>query len=200
MEMDQFIGHAILDMIKHNVSIEFCKYRKFGDKDCSSFSTNAEHKKPEFRLIYNNADPEEYFETIVHEYCHFLQWKYRVKLYEESYKALCKFNKWLKKDSKTLDIKHVRVIQAMEMECDKRAVKLIKKLDLPIDIPRYIQKSNSYILTYNYVYETRDFGLCGSCFDPKVVDLMPVTHLRKDQIVRGIKCHREILEGDDCAK
>lgn len=197
MDRDQFIGHAIHDMISKNVSINFCKYRKFGDRDCSYFSTNSNNKLPEFKLIYRKSDKDEMFETFVHEYCHFLQWKNRVKIFQESDNSIYKFWKWLEKGSKKINIKHVRIIQAMEMDCDKKAVSIIAKYDLPVDIPRYIQKSNSYILSYNYVYEKKDFSISSLALNDSAVDLMPTKHLRVDQLKRGFPDHEKLILGDD---
>jgi hypothetical protein len=43
----------------------------------------------------------------------------------------------------------------MELDNEKRSVKLIKKWDLPIDVKVYTKKANAYVQFYNYMYLTR---------------------------------------------
>jgi hypothetical protein len=43
----------------------------------------------------------------------------------------------------------------MELDNEKRSVKLIKKWDLPIDTKTYTRKANAYVQFYNYLYYTR---------------------------------------------
>jgi len=71
-------------------------------------------------------------------------------------------DKWLNgKEIKFIKNK-IDKIKYLELDCEKRAVKNIKKYNLPVNIETYIQKANSYILFYNYVKETRQWSKPGN--------------------------------------
>jgi hypothetical protein len=51
--------------------------------------------------------------------------------------------------------KYCELIQKCELDCEKRALKLIKEFDLYKDEKLYIQKANSYVLGYEAAKKTR---------------------------------------------
>ena len=98
-----------------------------------------------------------WFPILVHEYSHFLQWKDRKSIW---YNKTCDtaYSKYFQ----LLDTPHVTSeelfnlqiwVQRLEQDCDRRAVEIIEKYSLPIDIKLYIRQSNSYIWYYNVVSE-----------------------------------------------
>ena len=80
---------------------------------------------------------QSWVETLLHEYCHFLQWKEKSKLWI----------KYMKNPS-------IKNTTNLEIDCEKRTIKLIKKLKLEayIDVKKYAQGANSYI-TFYHIYE-----------------------------------------------
>lgn len=54
--------------------------------------------------------------------------------------------------------KHLATSRDLELDNEKRAVKLIKKFDLDIDIERYIKKANAYVFFYNHMLATRKWA------------------------------------------
>ena len=54
--------------------------------------------------------------------------------------------------------KHLATCRNLELDNEKRAVKIIKKFDLDIDIDRYIKKANAYVLFYNRLLATRKWA------------------------------------------
>lgn len=95
----------------------------------------------------------EYMDLFVHEYSHMEQWIEKTPLWKNI--DANAIDEWLEgKEIKFIKNK-IDKIKYMELDCEKRAVKNIKKHKLPINIERYIQKANSYILFYNYMKETR---------------------------------------------
>jgi hypothetical protein len=51
--------------------------------------------------------------------------------------------------------KHLAVSRDLELDNEKRAVKIIKKFGLDVDIEKYIKKANCYIHFYNRMLATR---------------------------------------------
>ena len=54
--------------------------------------------------------------------------------------------------------KHLAVSRELELDNEKRAVKLIKKFDLGIDVDHYIRKANAYVFFYNRLLATRKWA------------------------------------------
>ncbi len=44
----------------------------------------------------------------------------------------------------------------LELDCERRAVKKIKKFDLPLDVEEYIKQASAYIHYYNYMQLRRN--------------------------------------------
>ena len=81
----------------------------------------------------------------------------------------------------------------LELDCDRRATALMKKHKLPIDVTNYIQESNSYILSYNYIHEHRNFFKESAYSADDVKRLVPKRHLRDDQLDMIIPKHRDLF-------
>jgi hypothetical protein len=65
----------------------------------------------------------------------------------------------------------------MELDNEKRSVKLIKKWNLPIDTKIYTRKANAYVQYYNYLHHTRRWMHPGNspARNPKVWKKMPAS-------------------------
>lgn len=103
---------------------------------------------------------EKWSQTFAHEYCHFLQWLDKGEVWKDFRKIknedLDKIfhNKPIKEE--TLD-NVLRWSKNIELDCEKRTVKLLKKYKVDVDIKRYIQKANVYIHFYNYAKRYRQW-------------------------------------------
>lgn len=102
---------------------------------------------------------DEYFlEILVHEYCHYIQWKKNSKVWLEQGDSIDLMWKWINKEIE-LDKKHLNIIfdkiVKLESDCEKRAIKMIKKYNLDINLEQYIKCANAYVLFYDYVKEKR---------------------------------------------
>lgn len=77
---------------------------------------------------------------------------------------------------KTLD-KYTKASRTLELDCERRTVKLIEQFDLPVDIPTYIQSANAYVYFYNYVKLRRRWNKTGkaSYTIPQIISEMPKT-------------------------
>lgn len=99
---------------------------------------------------------DEWVGVLAHEYSHFCQWKEDKFTSKEYSNAYIRFDEWLrgeKKISKSNREKYARLIQQCELDCEKRAAKLLKKFRLGSQ-KNYIQKANGYVLGFQAVLET----------------------------------------------
>ena len=137
------------------------------------------------------------FALLVHEFCHFIQWRTKrtpyMVLYDKNH-PICKatglsieevFFNWV--DGGSDDVEKDLVIQAgkicrdMELDCERLSYNLIKTLDLPIDRERYAQKAAAYVYFYNVILETRKWYKIGQepYNTPAILDKMPCNLKRK---------------------
>lgn len=95
-----------------------------------------------------------WFEILIHEYCHFIQWVENYVGYDRFDKHYDGWNSWLAKKinlkKKDLHVKFL-AIRNFELDCEVRAVRLIKKYNLPVNVVKYIQDANAYMFFYAYV-------------------------------------------------
>ena len=137
-------------------------------------------------LIKVAGNGEGFLSTLVHEYCHFLQYINDIKIYKKSDKASAIVENWLLgKDYDTQTLKRAFfLVRAMERDCEKRAMKLIDEFNLPIDRKFYAKQANCYIYTHFLMEETRKYWMYKkSPYKSRIVmKLMPSTMKVKSHV------------------
>lgn len=147
------------------------KYVKVDGIPCSGFF---EDGKDEVRLVCA-MNKKNAFEILVHEYCHMTQWNEGIKIWKTSSTALSKISEWLE-GKPVRNIKNA-IQKAIDLELDneKRAVKIIKAWDLNIDTKSYIKKANAYLQFYQYMLVSRKWSKPNNSpyTNKNIVELMP---------------------------
>jgi hypothetical protein len=97
---------------------------------------------------------EDWLDVLVHESCHLDQFLAGSKVWTPDSDALNIVEDWIhgKNIKNKKLIKGFRNAIALELDCEKRSIKKIKKYKLPIDSKKYIQKANAYLFSYLYAY------------------------------------------------
>lgn len=93
---------------------------------------------------------------LAHEFSHLLQWEENSLEWQKDQECGNEvMESWLNgKEVKNVQ-KAINNIIALELDCEKRALKLIAQYDLPVNTPTYIQRANECILYYRYAQITR---------------------------------------------
>ncbi len=179
MTKDQFIGRCVAHMIKHGVSVTFYKTKKVmmdGEPLGGAFVEDG--KNLEFHVATGS---KEWFATFVHEYCHFLQYLDKVSDSHPVY-IWTRYEEWRlgeRKLSAKTALKYNKIIQFVELDAEKRAVKLIKKYKLDLDVDYYIRRANTYVLFYNLVHKYKKWYKKNSPYNlPELIELMPNKFLK----------------------
>ena len=181
----KYLQNAVVDMLEHDVEIKFLKHFKHAGEWLDIEKV--------FVCKIDN-DIEGWFQVFIHEYCHFQQWK------DKKYSG----GKWAKWDTELqlwLDGKlylskkkgkyFAARMRTVELDCEKRAVKEIKKYKLDIDISYYIQQANAYIYSYNILGEMGYWYKGMPCEVPEIIDLMPSKFVKRyDRMPKG---YRELV-------
>lgn len=100
------------------------------------------------------------FEILLHEYCHFLQYKENRKFWDESAQYYDLLFDWAEDKSLSIDDvsldKSLRTILAIEHDCEKRALKLVSLNPIQdFDVIKYKKAANSYLWSYHIMRELR---------------------------------------------
>ena len=123
-----------------------------GDKELISSKENVYKFIKELVVAINQRG---WLGVLVHEFAHMTQWLDNCKAWKDSMNHPDDVDDWLNgKELKNIK-RTIAVTRNLELDNEKRSVKLMKQWDLPIDIKDYTQKANAYIQFYNWLYFTR---------------------------------------------
>lgn len=170
-------------------SDEFIKYVK---KECKYYGVRYS-LRPSKHLVYDGQTMsgcfddtnkvlvcamkrEDALSILAHEYCHMTQWAEKCHEWMRS-NELKSYTAWadhLKGKKIEMDI-HFQIMRDLELDNEKRTVRLIKKLDLPIDVKLYTKKANAYVMFYNYMRITGLWAKPGNTpyNNQRIIDSMP---------------------------
>lgn len=91
--------------------------------------------------------------TLLHEYSHLTQWAEGAPVWKASENV--QWPAWIAGKKVRGVRKHLANSRELEADCERRAVRLMRELDAPIDIEQYIRGANAYVHFYNIVAEKR---------------------------------------------
>lgn len=175
-----FLSEAIIDMLQHHVSLKLLNKNKIREVIGKKvFRYNGYFDEPPTFACAIGKPQKEWLLIFIHEYCHFCQWKEKEPKYlkVDKTKGMEDYDNWLAYKaelSPQVVKKCTRVVQEMELDCEKRVVEIIQNYQLPFDIKDYIKKANSYILFYNMVLKHRKWCKKKSPHEiQEIIDIMP---------------------------
>lgn len=149
MTSSEFYGWAIPQLIDAGISVKLLNKSK--SLNCGGWFSE---EKKELVACTKHVDA---FSIFIHEFCHFLQFRDDPKIWNNVGTGTDYFFAWLKgKKYNNVDIEEFTTqSQELERDCEARAVKLIKKLKIDIDINEYIRKANAYLFSYRITKDLR---------------------------------------------
>lgn len=158
MNDKQFLKDLYKKAEKYGIKITIVdsEYIKFADEsiNCGGyFDSEAKELK-----VAKGKSKAEYLGLLAHESSHMDQWIENAFIWDKLSHGYTIFFQWLedKKIVKREILEEaVQDVIRLEKDCEVRAVKKIKKYNLPIDLKTYIRKANSYLFYYLHVFETR---------------------------------------------
>lgn len=148
----EFIKYVKQECKKHNIKcvLKNTKTVKLdGSSRCSGYFD-------EESLVVAMKRPDA-IQILVHEYGHLTQWVDQCKIWVRStnQQSHDKLYRWLAGEN-IKDIKEaVEICRDLELDNEKRSVKIIQRFNLNIDTDLYIKKANAYIQFYNYLLISR---------------------------------------------
>jgi len=147
-----FIKHVKTECKKAKIKVELrpVKFLRLGDgMKCSGYFDEENCKL--VVAMENAASPE----VLVHEFGHFTQWQDGGKLWKDAEWAMGHIEEWLSGKTKRNIKKWISLSRDLELDNEKRSVKLIKEFKLPINTKKYTKSANAYVLFYNWMLTSR---------------------------------------------
>lgn len=189
--IEKFIDHVKAECRANNIKLllkdvkYLCPTRKI---KCSGYFDE------ENRVLAVAKKSTAWLEILVHEFAHLTQWRENCKEWRMSSNSFGKLNDWLE----GIEVRSIRQVisrvRDLELDNEKRSVKLIRKWELPIDIREYTQKANAYVAFYNWMYHTRRWCSVKNSpiKNPAVYKHMPTTFRVNHKVLS--KKHRRLFE------
>lgn len=159
VEVRKWVKEEIAISNDHGVAVKLLRKRhvKMDNVRCAGYFCDA---TPEL-VVGCYKKIEEWLPVFVHETCHRDQATSNARVWKATIDGtdpLTLLHQWL---DKTIELKPEqlrRVVDAVlniELDCEKRVVKKIKRNKLPINVDEYIQKANAYVYFYLSLEITR---------------------------------------------
>lgn len=148
----QFVKHVREQCKLHGVKLTLKKSQYLILSDNARCSGYFDDEAKELVVAGNHP---EYLSILVHEFAHLTQWVDNCEPWRKLGDSLVKIHDWLGgKEVKGIK-RALAKARNLELDNEKRSVKIIKEWNLPIDIKLYTQKANAYVSFYNWMYYTR---------------------------------------------
>jgi hypothetical protein len=148
----KFIEHVKRECKKHDFkcSLRPVKYVKLTENiKCSGWFDE------DTKMLVVSMNRPDWIEILAHEYSHFTQYIDQIPQWKKSSVSLGYLDDWLNgKKIKNIEY-HIDNCRDLELDNEKRSVKLIKKFNLNVDLNNYVRKANAYLHFYNYIKISR---------------------------------------------
>lgn len=175
METKQnFTIKVVRELLANNFSVLLHNTEKLED-NCGGWCwIDDDENKREFAVAMKHHMG---FEILIHEYCHFLQWKTDRKFWDSTLKTYDTLFDWIadpKLEVSEDDLQQsLTDIISIEHDCEKRVLKMIKNNPIEdFDTDKYIKAVNSYIWSYHINKDLRKRPL-NPIYSERVLPYMP---------------------------
>jgi hypothetical protein len=137
-------------IVEHDGKVVLCKGEYCsGYSKCYGVFYFDSKDRPIIKVATGKKTRKESLGILVHEYSHFLQWSTNCKLWQEFENAEFNFQDVISNPQKNK--KNILLLLKLELDCEKRSVRLIKKNNL-LDDRYYCKVANSILYKYAYLY------------------------------------------------
>jgi len=179
MTRNEFIAKVAIECIENDVSLKIIQ-----KEIVSGYSGWFDSNKKELMCAYKSVSG---FETLIHEYHHFLQWKNNPKLWKECEADRNPFLCWMQGEEITKNklTRSFNKAIKLERDCEIKSINFIKKHGLSVNVERYIKEANAYIFSYHYVKKYRNWP-SGSIYTKELIDKMPDKILSFENYKKGV--------------
>lgn len=176
--VDNFIQLEIDNCRKHGIEVEFHNSKTV---NTDGFEVVGWFNEP-YLVTAVDYHWRQWVPVFIHESCHKDQCIQKVKAWNTYHNGLdaCQLvNDWINHTIELTDSdldRAIYLVQRVELDCEIRTVKKIKKFNLPLDIKSFIKRANENIYFYTAAKLTRKWD-SNTLLTDAVEDLMPTKFL-----------------------
>lgn len=164
----------VRELLNHNFSVLLHNTEKLDD-NCGGWCwIDDDEGKREFAVAMKHHMG---FEILIHEYCHFLQWKTDRKFWDSTLKTYDTLFDWIA--DPTLEVSEndlqqsLKDIISIEHDCEKRVLKMVRNNPIEdFDTDKYIRAVNAYLWSYHLNKELRKRPV-NMIYSERVIPNMP---------------------------
>lgn len=120
-----------------------------GKSKCSGLFYMDANDNPVIKVAKGKLSEDKWFGILLHEYCHFLQWRDDVKTWSQFCDNDVTYSQIILKPTKYK--KELLLLMALELDCEKRAYNIIKNNKL-FDYEEYARNANAILYKYAFLY------------------------------------------------
>lgn len=170
---EAFIKHVKSECRKYGVKYEMHNagyLRLPGNMKCSGYFDDTTP------ILVVAKKRQDFLEILTHEFCHLTQWVEQCDVWVNLGNSTSIVDSWLMgKDCENINY-HLDRCRDLELDNEKRSVKMMEKFKLSIDSKLYTKKSNAYVLLYNWMKISRRWPKgAGGAPNTRLLDAMPDT-------------------------
>lgn len=153
--MSFLINSEVFDIINEDIEsldgkVIFLKGDSCGGKSkCSGLFYLNSNDTPIIKVAKGSLTEEEWFGILLHEYCHFLQWRDDTKEWNKFCDYDITYSQIILKPQKYK--KELESLMELEINCEKCATNIIKNNNL-FNYKKYAQSANAIIYKYAFLY------------------------------------------------
>ena len=151
----KLISDIVLKCLKHKISFKLISkpFVEANNIKCSGYFDEEDLEL----VVATNKKENDWLTILIHESCHLDQYTEKTPIWGEGEDGITVIDEWLEgKDYKPQQLEKAFIDTIkLEVDCEKRSVKKIKKYNLQIDPELYIQKANAYLISYWATYRDR---------------------------------------------
>jgi hypothetical protein len=154
--MSSLINSRVFDIIKEDIEsldgrIILLKGNYCGGKNkCSGLFYMDFKDNPIIKVAKGNLEEDEWFGVLIHEYCHFIQWRDDSDLWNRFCDYDVTYSQVISKPNKHK--KALEALMELEINCEKCAMAIIKNNKL-FNHKTYTQGANAIIYKYAMLYK-----------------------------------------------
>lgn len=171
-QIKNFLKIAKLDLSENQITIK--KFKKKIDPNFE-YQGYFDEENKEIGILMKK---KRWLSMFVHEYAHYLQWKFDNPTYTaynsmQTDPIVTVENYVSKKSNYDENVKKsFLIIRKNEVDCDRIACDVIRKYNLPIDIVEYKKEANLQLVFYHCVEKTKIWNV-SNLYNTKMMNMMP---------------------------
>lgn len=177
--IQKLIADVAVNCIKNKINfrLEYSNHVDSSNIPCSGY-----FDEESLVVAVDKKTTNDWLDVLVHESCHMDQWKEKCKHWYDDSVGLhviedyIKGKKYIKSKLKQAFINTIN----MEIDCEKRTIKKIKKYNIPFNAEVYIKKANSYLFGYGITYKTKKWPKT-PYENPLIYKKMPKVFLKAEE-------------------